>query len=553
MPRRLKDFKGCLQCRTRKVKCDGKKPRCENCRRLGKRCPGFDLTLKWLPPNTETSKIQGRGGGQPASCTWRNWVIENLETIEDRLLALEEYSQPWPDDSKSITSFFSVLKLGSGVTSPIPDLFSLENEVCKPLVHSVSDWTAEERRLLDHYVKEVAPQMMPFNQFENPWATHYTSMALQSHGVRNALLSQAAAHWWNLCGRPSHMEIDILKYHSKALAYLRGKISEEPAMPFEEVLAIMLSLIMVDVYYGHNQQWRYHFRGAVQYVASVLSRKPWEKSEMAWLVSQSLCMLVLRTRIDGSTTQSLEPETDILSCNLSGPLFLNSIDVRSDFGFTLGASRGLVKCLSACADLISTYSSCPTTRTLNSDLDVLTHKLSNFMLGPGFLVKNQTEGERASFQALHDHIFASGLLIVVNRKILDPWPVTLHYYSLAVLDGLERFVEACSGATNFGPRVVVPTIWPIFHAAIELYREQDQCRAKSLWLNHIEGAAIGNRQKMRTVLERVWKTRKQSAVDRVSSALSADSDVLSVEDVAGKITVDWRSVAEREGIDLLLV
>lgn len=131
-------------------------------------------------------------------------------------------------------------------------------------------------------------------------------------------------------------------------------------------------------------------------------------------------MIDFRTRIDGSATLSVDVETENPAFGLSSPLYLDSVDVRNDFGFTLGASRGLVQCLSACADLVTAYSLSITTHTLYAKLDLMTHKLLKYMLGPSSLTHNHSLERRPSLQALHDNIFACGLLIVVNRIILNP-------------------------------------------------------------------------------------------------------------------------------------
>lgn len=163
--------------------------------------------MSWLPPNTESSKSQGRGGGEPASCTWRDWAIADLEIVDGRLSALDEQSEAPPHDPSSITSFFSVLKLACQSGSPAHAIQNRRDTIYRPLTSVGTDWTAKERFLLDHYVKKVAPQMMPFKRSGNPWATHYTSLALQSDGVRNALLAQTAAHLWNLRDHPTDRKL----------------------------------------------------------------------------------------------------------------------------------------------------------------------------------------------------------------------------------------------------------------------------------------------------------------------------------------------------------
>lgn len=48
--KRSKTFTGCFTCRSRKIRCDVKKPLCDNCTRSGLICSGYDINLKWSVP-----------------------------------------------------------------------------------------------------------------------------------------------------------------------------------------------------------------------------------------------------------------------------------------------------------------------------------------------------------------------------------------------------------------------------------------------------------------------------------------------------------------------
>lgn len=48
--KRAKTFTGCWTCRSRKVKCDLKRPNCERCEKSGLECGGYDIKLRWSKP-----------------------------------------------------------------------------------------------------------------------------------------------------------------------------------------------------------------------------------------------------------------------------------------------------------------------------------------------------------------------------------------------------------------------------------------------------------------------------------------------------------------------
>lgn len=58
-PKRTKTFTGCWTCRSRKVKCDTKKPFCIRCMKSKLTCEGYDIKLRWSNPvNFDTSGAQ---------------------------------------------------------------------------------------------------------------------------------------------------------------------------------------------------------------------------------------------------------------------------------------------------------------------------------------------------------------------------------------------------------------------------------------------------------------------------------------------------------------
>lgn len=50
MVQRNKTFTGCFTCRTRKIRCDLRRPLCRRCLRMGIECEGYGIKLRWLAP-----------------------------------------------------------------------------------------------------------------------------------------------------------------------------------------------------------------------------------------------------------------------------------------------------------------------------------------------------------------------------------------------------------------------------------------------------------------------------------------------------------------------
>lgn len=56
MPPKSRNFDGCWTCRSRKVKCDLKKPYCDRCKKAQLQCAGYKIILGWSTPMTISSQ-----------------------------------------------------------------------------------------------------------------------------------------------------------------------------------------------------------------------------------------------------------------------------------------------------------------------------------------------------------------------------------------------------------------------------------------------------------------------------------------------------------------
>lgn len=82
--KKSKTFTGCFTCRSRKIRCDLRRPSCKNCKKAGLFCGGYKIKLRWLRPlrfrQGKTTPIQ-------------NPVVFEKETEKEADPALSEFFQ----------------------------------------------------------------------------------------------------------------------------------------------------------------------------------------------------------------------------------------------------------------------------------------------------------------------------------------------------------------------------------------------------------------------------------------------------------------------------
>lgn len=154
---------------------------------------------------------------------------------------------------------------------------------------------------------------------------------------------------------------------------------------------------------------------------------------------------------------------------------------------------------------------------------------------------------------LHVHIFALGLLIRLLRSTTNWKPSELLIYTKALFKGVAAFQKVANTIPSEQSRFCSPTLWPVFHAAVELYRLEDQAYAREVWLDDIEKTAIGNRKHVQRVVERVWLVRNLQASALSNAMSSRSAQPTSRELAAGQIVIDWTEIVKDMGLDLLLI
>lgn len=373
--------------------------------------------------------------------------------------------------------------------------------------------------LFHHYTHLIASNMMPFQDQRNPWQSFYPSMALSAN-VRGqnpllyAILAQAAGNLAHLDHKREDMLVLATGYYVRAIEKLRESL-EENATDFSIILASVLTLIMAEVYSGRSNAWKVHLNGAWNFLTMHQNERPWEKSGGAWVTAQSLCLLKIRS----DTMEQPDPQASSSLQTKQSLIF--SVASRDDFGFTVGASQGLIGCIYDITSLTSRrYYGDVGTR--ESDIDELHQRIlaCNLQLTPN-----------KELVQLHHQIFKAGVLIHFHRRILNSTPRTL----IPHLDNLLRDVTAYQ---NLEKGYV--TLWPVFIGAVEAYQEEHKSWVRT-WLDTTERIGAASRGYIRSLIEAVWRERKRKR-DEIGEGAEE-----------GDVIVDWRKVMGRMGMDVLLV
>ncbi|TRX93233.1 hypothetical protein FHL15_005812 [Xylaria flabelliformis] len=185
---------GCLTCREDGYKCDEQKPFCGRCVRLGKRCKGYGLKLKWQSPirPQEVEKVEKGSKGQRR----RKASTTALTGLQSQHLAVST----------------SPRAMSSGL-SP------------------------QHAYLLDHWSTTLASLITMAPSAQSQFHTHITPMIAHSPSLRSAVCFMAAHHLSIL--RPDPLLINAATQHQiDAVSSLRKTILTESPL-------ISLAIIMI--------------------------------------------------------------------------------------------------------------------------------------------------------------------------------------------------------------------------------------------------------------------------------------------------------------------
>ena len=166
---------GCLTCRTRRKRCDGEKPDCQNCTRLNMKC-------EWQQKRqivTETSIVSTSSN-------------ESVRMALDKLSPLRTHVDPW---------------------EALP-----------------GDEHSEKKHLLRYYVEAMVPSISVATTPSSFYTSLYIPMAFQSEGMLDAILAMSSAQLARRTtdsDRAMHLRDLSSKHQNKCHLFLRERISPD--------------------------------------------------------------------------------------------------------------------------------------------------------------------------------------------------------------------------------------------------------------------------------------------------------------------------------------
>lgn len=220
---------------------------------------------------------------------------------------------------------------------------------------------------------------------------------------------------------------------------------------------------------------------------------------------------------------------------------LTSIGSTLGFGFTIGATRTVIECISKITLAASKTNKVDRVDKENRDDPEIVLQDASLMnilaelhdceaqLEDGFM-DNLSEPPVQRSDAYHQlKAFVHAAHIYLYRAVFDLPPQSLKSHISEALRHVSAFSASHRG--NF-------SLWPAFIAAVEAYDPEDMVLAQA-WLEYALSFGLGSRRMVQKVLEEVWKRRKDIAT-------SSHMD-------PGIVSVDWREVMRDFEVDVLLV
>ncbi|RDW88317.1 hypothetical protein BP6252_00349 [Coleophoma cylindrospora] len=241
-PKHNRSRGGCTRCRSRRQKCDEKRPACARCQENGSAdACSYTVNLQW--------------GGRNFSSYAKNSDIKKYETEPGNFVYVASSSKsvsPPPPAFKraSSTASASSRVLLSPVRSIDPSVLT------KPM----------ERLLLHHYANEAVKITSCHPQIQAEFCSFLLPMAVEYPPLLSALMALSAIHRKSLYAEPADQN-SIIAFKTSSITKLRSELSlpnKSNSRMKNAVLATALTLCMCEIHSGGDQprSWRLHLEGA---------------------------------------------------------------------------------------------------------------------------------------------------------------------------------------------------------------------------------------------------------------------------------------------------
>ncbi|KAH8893548.1 hypothetical protein GQ53DRAFT_839982 [Thozetella sp. PMI_491] len=184
MTRSLRSRTGCWTCREDGYKCDEQKPSCGRCRRLGRRCKGYGIRLKWQEPLSLSSRLASKNAAK---------------------------------------------------NSPVPNIPRAGS------LNRILDVAPRDQRLLHHWQTVLIGSISMSGGVDNPFLVHLTPLLPHSPALRSVIASMAAGHLAVLRSDTSLGALAI-QHRLRGVNLLRQSIADSaPELSLAAILLLQIS------------------------------------------------------------------------------------------------------------------------------------------------------------------------------------------------------------------------------------------------------------------------------------------------------------------------
>ncbi|KAI0012114.1 hypothetical protein F4779DRAFT_102479 [Xylariaceae sp. FL0662B] len=204
--------RGCWTCKDRRKKCDGRRPSCYACERLGLECKGYQPRLLW---EDDEIRVGMRRRGWRRKCTNERGSVQSIVATK----------------------------------SPAKNAGKPPTPVCQsiPPVAAEESLSAPESLLLGWYVKKFAISYPSFTHERNPFLSSILPIALQSPFLLKATLAVAGTQ---ASREQPHLLPATLQCRIGALRGLRANLSSDLIQTgsVKDIIAALASSLMLFIY-----------------------------------------------------------------------------------------------------------------------------------------------------------------------------------------------------------------------------------------------------------------------------------------------------------------
>lgn len=277
---------------------------------------------------------------------------------------------------------------------------------------------------------------------------------------------------------------------------------------------------------GSSKTWRCHLQAAWKFLQLHQNSKAWTNSADAWYVTQSIHLLKIGCDSSGFIEENYN-SVENTATNDDNAILAKEVMCDPGYGWTLGTSSSVMETI---ADINTAA------KQLERD-DVDDAKATISLRLHRKLLRCQREAlemtdlddVKGMPQHLHLQAFQAATVIYYYQVCDEVTPRQLSRFVSTVLSCVTAFFQICGGSF---------TLWPVFIAAAETYKAEDQVKVMTL-LENMASVGMRNISNYTILLRQIWTVRGLRAVVK-------DQEVADTR-------VDWREVMRELEMDVLIL